>query len=87
MNVVVSFSDGQRAEGILLAAGRFGLRVLFPGNADVTEFHYQYGQWTSADSEAVELEGLFSESCLDYAYLNPEIFHGPQSLEAGVPAN
>jgi len=73
MNVIINNAEGQRMEGVLLAAGRYGLRVMFPGQGDVTELNYEYGQWTLGTSKTVELEAVLTDSVVDCASFNSEV--------------
>jgi hypothetical protein len=84
MNVIICQTNSQRLEGVLLAAGKYRLRVMLPGAPDVTELNLEYGQWTLETGEPVELESFVAEPSLDLSLLALEMF-SPR-LAAGARA-
>lgn len=66
MNIILSQQNGERLEGILLAAGSYSLRLMLPGSADVTELRREYGQWSLETGEPVELESMVMEFPVDF---------------------
>ena len=73
MPVTISFTSGRRTmEGLVLAIGRFTMRVAVPGQSDALEFQYTDGCWTHSDGERLELDALFSNEVLGLPAFRPE---------------
>ena len=74
MNVIFSQTNGRTVEGVLLAAGKYHLRVLVPGASDVVELSNQYGLWVLESGEPVQLESFICDSLLDASAFSQDMF-------------
>jgi hypothetical protein len=54
--MVITYSDGRRSEGLILAPGDSGMRVAMKGVKDAVGFVFMAGSWVSEDGEAVGIE-------------------------------
>jgi len=74
MNVTIKQANGQRVEGVLLAASKYCLRVMLPEESDITELRCEYGQWMLETGEPVELESLIADPSVDLSRFAVEMF-------------
>lgn len=82
MKVIYCEANGKRVEGAVLAAGKYLLRVMTPGAADVTELRHEYDQWSLDTGEPVVLESLITDPSLDLGLFAGEMF--PLTHTAGT---
>jgi hypothetical protein len=74
MHVTVRDAAGRRLDGLLLAASRYRLRILFRGAKDVTELAREYGQWTLPSGELVEFESVVTDGRFDLSRCCEQVF-------------
>lgn len=60
MHIMISFSTGDRIEGILLAASDSFMRVVVPSGRETMELRRVAGCWESEEGEQIEIESIFS---------------------------
>jgi hypothetical protein len=76
MHLTFSFPAGRRIEGVLLAIGRYEMRVALPEQQDTVEFRLVDGYWTAEDGERIELDAL--------VHIPPTAVPQPISRAAGM---
>ena len=81
MKVIYSEANGKRIEGEVLAAGKYLLRVVVPGETDVVELRHEYDQWSLENGNAVTLESFITDSASDVSVFAREMF--PLTRAAG----
>ncbi len=73
MYVSIGFSNGQAAEGVLLAVSRDRMRLALPGRTDTLELHRAGGDWHDEDGKLVFVDLLWQDGSHDPAELR-EVF-------------
>ena len=58
----ITFSDGQRIEGVIYSHSGNTLRVALKGGDDLVDFRLISGQWVSENCEPVEIEFAWRRS-------------------------
>lgn len=81
MHLTISFSDGRRAEAVVLAVSADRMRISIPGSDDATELRATQGAWFTETGEPVEIESMILLS--DGSSVFPEISPGVRGA-AGV---
>jgi hypothetical protein len=74
MNLIICDSSERRFEGVVLAAGKNRMRVMFRGGFDVAELHREYGEWLMEDGEPVGLELLMGSNDVEVTRLLEAIY-------------
>lgn len=78
--LTMTFPEGGKQDGILLALSKGQMRIALEGCPDVVELLEIEGQWTQDDGTPVELHGLFTDGNTDLTLFS-ELF--PRVSAAG----
>lgn len=71
MHLTISFSDGRRADAVVLAVSADRMRISLPGSDDATELRAAHGAWFTETGEPVDIDSIVLLS--DGSSLFPEI--------------
>jgi hypothetical protein len=78
--LTMTFPEGGKQDGILLASSKGQMRIALEGCTDVVELREAEGQWTLEDGTPVELHGMFTDGNTDLTLFS-ELY--PRVLAAG----
>ncbi len=71
MHLTMTYFDGRRVEGVVLAVSAERIRISIPQQPDAMELTLQQSVWMTEDQEPVEIEALVVER--DFSSLFAEI--------------
>jgi hypothetical protein len=81
MEVIIRYPSGQRIEGVVLAVGKFLMRIALHNTDDTIELCQSYGQWADETGCPVEFESFLAG---DHVDLNSALAETrPLALAAG----
>ena len=63
--LTMTFPEGGKQDGILLALSKGQVRIALEGCSDIVELREIEGQWALEDGTPVELHGLFTDGNTD----------------------
>ena len=58
MHMTLSLANGQRVEGLLLAASRECMRLAVRNRNETIQLAFEAGQWKAEDGSVIEIEAL-----------------------------
>ncbi|HEY1239188.1 MAG TPA: hypothetical protein VGF16_01475 [Bryobacteraceae bacterium] len=68
MHLTMTYFDGRRVEGVVLAVSAERIRISIPGQEDAMELTLRQSVWVTEDQEPVEIEALVVESDLSLLF-------------------
>lgn len=68
MHLTMTYFDGRRVEGVVLAVSAERIRVSIPEQEDAMELTLHQGVWMTEDQEPVEIEALVAERDLSLLF-------------------
>lgn len=71
MHLTMTYFDGRRVEGVVLAVSAQRMRISIPGQEDTLELTLHQSVWMTENQEPVEIEALVAER--DWSSLFAEI--------------
>lgn len=81
MRMVLRYQDGQRVEGVLLAASRERIRVAIDSECDTAEFHWVATGWHTEEGAEIEIEALIPITETDFSGFCTAVY--PLTMAAG----
>jgi hypothetical protein len=79
--MVIRDEDGQRVEGVLLAASRERIRVAIDSEYDTAEFHWVATGWYTEKGAEIEIEALIPITATDFSDFCTAVY--PWTMAAG----